>query len=113
MELPSLAQAAIVALAIALGVGFAFSLLTQMALQRRAMAGDPKASLFNRLTMAGLSMAILLAAVLTAKTLSNTVSKEAFMLTASFGALSTLFLRLRSNSTVKRDARKSGARPSP
>jgi hypothetical protein len=113
MELPSLAQIAASALAVALGVAIGLSVHAQLQLQRRGIAGDPKTSLFNRITMAGLSMSILFAAVLVAKALSDTLSKEAFMLSTCVSAVAALVARLRSNSTVKRDARKSGARPLP
>jgi hypothetical protein len=83
-----------------------------MTLQRGAIAGDPRCSLINRLTMAGLSMSILFGGVLAAKAVSNTIPTEAFILAASFGALSTLVLRLRFTSAAKRDARASGTRPS-
>ena|SRR5947209_144810 len=113
MELPSPAQVAVFALALGLGVGFELSLLAQIALQRRAIAGDTKASLFNRLTLAGLSMAILFGAVLSAKAFATVTGYENFMFASVFGAIVTFLARLRSNSTVKRDARKDGARPLP
>jgi hypothetical protein len=113
METPLIGQAVVLALAVTLGVGFASSLTKQMTLQRGAIAGDPRGSLINRLTMAGLSMSILFGGVLAAKALSSIVSTETFILAASVGALSTLVMRLRFTSNVKRDARESGARPLP
>ena len=92
METPLIGQAVVLALAVTLGVGFASSLTKQMTLQRGAIAGDPRCSLINRLTMAGLSMSILFGGVLAAKAVSNTIPTEAFILAVSFGALSTLVL---------------------
>lgn len=113
MAMPSLTQVGVFALALALGVAFAFCLITQLKLQRQAMAGQATASLFTRLTMAGLSMAVLFGTVLISKAFPDITGYENFMLTASFGAIATFLVRLRSNSTVKRDARKSSARPLP
>jgi hypothetical protein len=63
--------------------------------------------------MAGLGMAILFSAVVLSKAFATIVSYESFMLASSFGAIASFLVKLRSNRTVKRDARKDGARPLP
>lgn len=113
MDTPTSAQIAVLALALAPGVAMAWSFDAQLKLQRRAIGGDAKASLFNRVTMAGLSMSLLLAAILAAKAFKDVVSYEAFMGATFFAAVITFALRLRSNSTVKTDARKDDARRLP
>jgi hypothetical protein len=113
MELPSLDQIGLYAAALGMGAALALSFHAQLKLQRIAVAGDPKGSLFNRVTMAGLSMAILFGAVVLSKAFPTAISYMNFMLTVFAGAAAMFVARLRSNSTVKRDARKNGARPLP
>ena len=102
MESPSPIQIAVLGLALVFGVALFFSFRAQLQLQRRAIAGDSKASLLNRLTMAGLSMSILFGAILAAKALSGVVSKDTFIISAFIGFLAALVARLRSNSTQHR-----------
>jgi hypothetical protein len=97
-------------LAVGLGVAFALSLWEQLRLQQLATSGAPGASLFKRVTMAGLSLSILLLAVLIGKW--ATISYETFVFIAAGGAIAALVIRKRSNRTMDADARGSGARGS-
>jgi len=109
---PAPTQVISLLVAAGLGIAFALSFYAQVRLQRLAANGESSATLFKRITMAGSSFAILFGAVLVAK-LSAELPHEAFMLVFFISAALTFIIRWRSNRTLERDARKSGARPSP
>ena len=86
--------------ALGLGIGLGLSFYTQIRLQRLATSGDARATLFRRITMAGLSFSILVAGVLFGK--GSAVMYEGFMLTMLASAAVTFIVRWRSNSTLHR-----------
>jgi len=102
-HVPMLAQIVALFLALGLGVVLAVSFYAQVRLQRQARSGDPTASPFRRIVVAGISLAILVAAVLIGK--QTSLSYEVFMLVVFVSALAAFYVRWRSNSTPHTDAR--------
>jgi hypothetical protein len=81
-----------VALAIALGVGLGLAFHRQIELQAAAMRREPGASLFEALTMAGLSIALIAVAVLAAKKATD-LGNEVFLLIFWIAAPACFFVR--------------------
>ena len=95
-----LAEITTLLLAIGLGVVLGLCFYTQLRLQRQAKSGDARSTPFRRITMAGLSFAMLFAGVLLGK--GSALGHEGFMLAMFVSAALALIVRWRSNSTPHR-----------
>ena len=89
--------------AIALGIAFAFSFRRQLRLQQVATCDEGKAPLFARFTYAGLSLAIIFAAVLAGKISAFETYKFLAVVFGAVGATWLVFYVQRSNRQLDKD----------
>ena len=99
-----------VLIALLMGVCIGLSVRKQHVLWIIAQIDVTKSPVFERITYAGLSTAILFGAAVMARTVSN-LDRYDFLAIFFVGAIATWLLAMRSNNTIERDARKAPRPP--
>ena len=104
------AEIGVLALAAMLGVALAFSFGVQRRLQTRARDGDREAPLAKRLTVAALSMTLLVCMVILAKEMNALIPKNTTLLSGYAALFITLAVRWLSLTAQSKPTRAKAAR---